>query len=203
MTVLIREAQEPSRILFLLEGEVNISMNSSDGKRLSLGVAGAGDTLGLNSAVSGVSSEIQAEAVYPCRIASLQRQYFLEFLSRHPIASQNVARELSLYYSRACDRLRILGLTSTATAKLARLLLGWCRGGQETESGVQIRCALTHQEIGEYIGASRETVTRILADFKSHDLVRLRGSTLVVRSRHALALHAGINSISDPEKSTA
>jgi CRP/FNR family transcriptional regulator, cyclic AMP receptor protein len=196
-TVLISEAQRPSRILFLLEGEVSISLNSSDGKRLLLGVACAGDTLGLNSVVSGVSSEIQAEAVYACRIASLQRQDFLDFLSRHPIASQNVARELSLYYRRACERLRILGLTSTATAKLAHLLLEWCRGGQETESGVQIRWALTHQEIGEYIGAARETVTRTLADFKSHDLVRLRGSTLVVTSRVALAAHAGINSISD------
>ena len=194
-TVLISEAQQPSRILFLLEGEVNISMNSSDGRRLLLGVVSAGDTLGLTSAISGDASEIRAEAVYPCRIASLQRQDFLDFLSRHPIASQNVARELSLYSSRACERLRILGLTSTTTAKLAHLLLEWCRRGQETASGVQVRCALTHHEIGEYIGASRETVTRTMADFKSHDLVRLRGSTLVVTNRRALAVHAGINSI--------
>jgi CRP/FNR family transcriptional regulator len=202
-TVLISEAQRPSTILFLLEGEANISMNSSDGRRLLLGVASAGDTLGLDSAVSGDASEIRAEAVYPCRIASLQRRDFLDFLSRHPIASQNVARELSLYYSRACERLRILGLTSTAAAKLAHLLLEWCRRGQETEDGVQIRCTLTHQKIGEHIGASRETVTRTLADFKSHDLVRLRGTTLVVTSRYALAVHAGIDSLPGPHKPTA
>ena len=193
-TVLISEAQEPSSILFLLEGEVNISMNSSDGRRLLLGVAGAGDILGLASAISGESSEIRAEAMYPCRIASLQRQDFLEFLSRHPIASQNVARELSLHYTRACERLRILGLTSSAMARLAYLLLEWCRGASRQRSGFQVRCVLTHQEIGEYIGASRETVTRTLADFKSHDLVRLRGSTLVVTSRRALAAYAGIDS---------
>ncbi len=93
-TVLISEAQEPSSILFLLEGEVNISMNSYDGRRLLLGVAGPGDTLGLTSAISGDSSEICAEAMYPCRIASLQRQDFLGFLLRHPSASQNVARRV-------------------------------------------------------------------------------------------------------------
>jgi CRP/FNR family cyclic AMP-dependent transcriptional regulator len=196
-TVLISESQLPSSILFLLEGKVNISMNSSGGRRFVLGAVSPGDTLGLNSAVSGDASEIRAEAVFPCRIASLQRRDFLDFLSRHPIASQNVARELSQDYSRACVRLRILGLTSTTTGRLALLLLEWCRGGQETEIGIQIRCALTHQEIGEYIAASRETVTRTLADFKSHDLVRLRGTTLVVTSRQALAVYAGIDSLPD------
>lgn len=194
-TVLISEAQQPSNILFLLEGEVNISMNSSDGRRLLLGVVSAGEILGLASAISGDASEIRAEAMYPCRIASVPRQDFLDFLSHHQIASRNVARELSLHYSRACVKLRILGLTSTATARLAHLLLEWCRGAQDTDSGFQVRCVLSHQKIGEYIGASRETVTRALADFKSHDLVRLRGTTLVVTSRDALAAYAGIDSL--------
>lgn len=194
-TVLISEGQQPSSILFLLEGEANISMNSSDGRRLLLGVVTAGEILGLASAISGEASEIRAEAIYPCRIASLRREDFLDFLYHHPIASRNVARDLSLYYSRACVKLRILGLTSTATARLAHLLLEWCRGAKDTDSGFQVRCVLSHQKIGEYIGASRETVTRALADLKSHDLVRLRGTTLVVTSRHALAAYAGIDSL--------
>jgi CRP/FNR family transcriptional regulator, cyclic AMP receptor protein len=202
-TVLISEAQKPSSILFLLEGEVNISMNSSDGRRLLLGVAGAGDTLGLTSAISGDTSEVRAEAMYPCRLASLRRRDFLEFLLRHPSASQNVARELSLHYARACERLRLLGLTSTAMARLAYLLLDSCRGGQETKSGFKVRCALTHCEIGECIGASRETVTRTLADFRSHDLVTLHRSTLVVTNRRALAAYAGIDPMPEPPKQAA
>ncbi len=201
--VLISEKQEPSSILFLLEGEVTISMNSSDGRRLLLGVAEAGDMLGLISAISGDSSEIRAEARYPCRIASLRREDFLEFLERHPTAFQNVTRELCLHCTRACERLRILGLTSSATAKFAHLLLEWCRRGQQTRSGIQIRCVLTHEEIGEHIGMSRETVSRILADFKDHDLVRQRGSTLIVTRRRALAIYAGIDYIPDRNEPAA
>jgi CRP/FNR family transcriptional regulator, cyclic AMP receptor protein len=202
-TVLISEAQEPSRVLFLLEGEVNISMNSSDGKRLLLEVAGAGDTLGLTSVLSGEPSEIRAQSMYPCRIASLQRRDFLGFLSRHPVAGQNVARELCADLARARERLRILGLTSTATARLALLLLEWCREGQRTAEGVQIRFVLTHREIGECIGASRETVSRTLTDFRVHDLVRMRGSTLVVTSCQNLANYAGIDSTPDPQEPAA
>jgi CRP/FNR family transcriptional regulator, cyclic AMP receptor protein len=165
--VLICEEEEPSRILFLLEGAVNISMTSSDGRRLFLGVAGAGETLGLASAISGNCSEIRAEARYPCRIASLPRKDFLDFLLHHPIASQNACRELCLHYTGACERLRIFGLTASATERLAYLLLEWCNAGQQTGDGIQIRCGLTHEEIGDYIGASRETVTRTLTDFRN------------------------------------
>jgi CRP/FNR family cyclic AMP-dependent transcriptional regulator len=201
--ILICEGEEPSRILFLLEGAVNISMTSSDGRRLFLGVAGAGETLGLASAISGNGSEIQAEARYPCRIASLQRKDFLEFLLHHPAASQNACRELCLHYTGACERLRILGLTTSATSRLAYLLLEWCKAGQQTSAGIQIRCALTHGEIGDYIGASRETVTRTLTDFRSHDLMSSRGTTLIVTSRSALAVYAGIDSIPGPHGPSA
>lgn len=202
-TVLISEAQEPSRVLFLLEGGVNISMNSSDGKRLLLGVAGAGDTLGLTSAISGDCSEIRAQAMYPCRFASLRRRDFLGILSRHPSANQNVARELCADLARTRGRLRIFGLTSSAAARVAHLLLEWCKAGHPTSDGIQIKCALTHREIGECIGASRETITRVLADFKARGLVRLHGSNLVVTGPGALATYARVDSIPDPRRPAA
>jgi CRP/FNR family transcriptional regulator len=190
--VLIGEEQIPFSILFLLEGEVNLSMNSPDGRRFLVGVAGAGDILGLSSAVSGDSSEIRAEARFSCKIASLQRQDY-----------QNVIRELSRLYRRSCERLRILGLTMSVPAKVARLVLDWCREGQKTKSGTEIRCMLTHEEIGECIGASRETVTRTLTDLKNQGLIRLNGSTLIVPSCMALAVYAGIDSMRFPNEPVA
>jgi CRP/FNR family transcriptional regulator len=201
--VLVEEEQMPLNILFLLQGEVNVSMHSPDGRRFLLGIARAGDILALPSAVSGDSSEIRAEARFPCKIASLDRQDFLDFLLKYPAASQNVARELSLLYRRSCERLRILGLTTSVPAKIARLVLDWCREGQRTKSGTEIQCMLTHEEIGECIGASRETVTRTLTDLKSQGLIRLNGSTLIVPSRIALAVYAGIDSMQFPNEPVA
>ncbi len=130
----------------------------------------------------------------------MRRQDFLEFLARYPTASQNVMRELSLHHTGACERLRIFGVTSTVHARLAGLLLEWCKSGRQTKGGIQIRFALTHEEIGECIRTSRETVNRILADLRSQGLVRQRGSTLIVPSRGALARNAGIESIPDDSK---
>ncbi len=185
-TVLIREEEEPSRVLFLLEGRVKLSMNSIDGKRLILAIAWPGEILGLTSAISGFPHAITAETQFPCMITSLQRQAFLGFLMRYPMASQNVMRELSLDYNRTAQQLRTLGLASTAPAKFARLLLEWCKDGEETKQGIRIQCPLTHGEIGEHIGASRETISRVMKDLKSQGLVEQCGSILIVPNFEAL-----------------
>ncbi len=191
-TILFVEEQAPDNILFLLAGQVKLSMNSCAGRRQILGIANPGETLGLASALSGSRYDITAETLSLCRIAKISRENFIGFLARNPSAYKNVARELCLDCARACEQVRRLGLAVTAPAKLARLLLEWCTAGQTTERGTRLFCSLTHGEIGEYIGASRETVTRIFSDFKCQELLESRGTTLIIADRKALEIYAGI-----------
>ncbi len=46
--------------------------------------------------------------------------------------------------------------------------------------------ALTHEEIAQMIGTSRETVTRLFADLRKRQIVHSKGSTLVIRNKAAL-----------------
>ena len=190
--VLFEEKDNPSRVFVLLEGQVKLSMNSADGRRLILRIAGPGELPGLTCVLSGKEYEMTAEVLCPCKIASMRRQDFLGFLLRHPEAYASVARDLSQEYTRACEQLRTVGLAATAPAKLARLLLELCGGAQQAERGTQVRLTLTHGEIGECIGTSRETVTRTLSDFKSRHLLDFRGSTLMIHNRMALASYAEV-----------
>jgi len=141
--------------------------------------------------VSGLPYEITAEARFPCRITSLPRQSFLDFLCRHPVAWQNVGCQMGLDHNRACEQLRLLGFQLTAPTKLALLLLEWCGEGQRKERSARIHCPLTHGEIGQFIGLGRETVSRILTDFRHRDLVEQRGTTLFILSLRALEIYAG------------
>jgi CRP/FNR family transcriptional regulator len=77
-------------------------------------------------------------------------------------------------------------LSSSAPEKLARLLLDLSEGGQPTEHGTRFRFMLTHEQIGEFIGASRETVTRTLGTFKLRRLVALDGAVVTIPNRSAL-----------------
>jgi len=188
--ILFSEQQPSPGVFVILEGEVKLSINSSDGKRLSLRIARAGEILGLTSAVCGCPCEMTAETLYPAKIAPISRRDFLNFLMHHPEAYQTVIEEVSLQFNKACEQLRTVGLSSSAPEKLARLLLDWSQNGQTTESGTRFRFSLTHEEIGEFIGASRETVTRTLSTFKLRRLVALNGSTLTIPNRRALESYA-------------
>jgi CRP/FNR family cyclic AMP-dependent transcriptional regulator len=189
--VLFSEKEEAHGIYIVLEGEVKLSINSSDGRRLSLRIARKGDILGLASALSGSPYETTAETVYPAKLVPIGRREFIGFMMRHPEAYQVLSEELTREFTMACEQLRTVGLSASAPEKLARLLLDWSENGQTFESGTKFRFSMTHEEIGEFIGASRETVTRTLSVFKHERLVAFSGSILTIPSKAALASYAG------------
>jgi len=184
--MLFAEKQESAGVFILREGLVRLSMNSSGGKRLSLRVARAGEILGLSSALFATRCEATAETLSSAKITHISGAEFLDFLRRHPAAYQLVTEEICLQYSRACDQLRTVGLSSTAPEKIARLLLDMSENGQPTGSGTRFRFMLTHEQIGEFIGASRETVTRTLGAFRHRRLVDFNGSIVTIPTLRAL-----------------
>jgi len=201
--VLFEEQQQASSILILMEGCAKISMNSRDGKRLILWMARPSELLGLTSVLRGSCHEVTAEAVHRCRVASIRRQAFLDFLIRHPAAYECIAHELSVEMSRACEQMRIMGLSSSASIKLAWLLLEWSSDGSTTARGTSINVPLTHEEMGECIGVTRETVSRAMGELRERRLVDMRGSLLVINNRFALAAYAqGLHRAMPPETSS-
>jgi CRP/FNR family transcriptional regulator, cyclic AMP receptor protein len=178
---------QPSRGLFMLcKGRVKMSMNSSEGKALIVKIVGPGEVLGLNSAVSGRPYELTVETLEPCQINFVKREDFLRFLGEHTEASIQAAQQLSGSYHTACDQIRALGLSQSAPEKLARFLLNWSGKGQQTGQGIRVKLALTHEEIAQTIGSSRETVTRTLGNFKNRQFATLKGSTLMIQNKAAL-----------------
>jgi CRP/FNR family transcriptional regulator len=89
--VLFAEKETARGVYVVIEGEVKLSINSSDGRRLSLRIARKGEILGLSSTHSGSPYEITAETLYPSKIAPIGRREFQGFLMRHPEAYQTVS----------------------------------------------------------------------------------------------------------------
>jgi CRP-like cAMP-binding protein len=156
---------------------------------LNLFSSGAGRGVGLSAALSGGLYEETAQAIAPCRAVVLRCEDFERFLKEHPSACSAVIREMGVQYEQACARLRLTA-TSTAQARLAQLLLDWAETAPQTEYGIRIQVGLTHGEIGECIGVSRASVTRILSDLQRRRIVELRGSILTISNRAALESRA-------------
>jgi CRP/FNR family transcriptional regulator len=78
-------------------------------------------------------------------------------------------------------------MARSSAGKLAKLPLSWTPPTDEgTQKEIRVRYGLTHEEMAQMIGASRETVTRLLSDLRRKQYVKLEGSTLVMRNRTAL-----------------
>jgi CRP/FNR family transcriptional regulator, cyclic AMP receptor protein len=185
-SLLFLEKQESRGVFVLCAGEVKLSISSSTGKTLILRIAAAGEILGLMATMSAQPYEVTAETLRPCQVAFIRRDEFMQFVAKHPEVYQNVVKQLSSLYSGACDQLRTVGLSASAPEKLARLLLNWSSDAKNPKPGAPIKLPLTHEEIAEFIGTTRETVTRTLSEFKSRQLVTLDGSTLHISNRAGL-----------------
>jgi CRP/FNR family transcriptional regulator len=164
-----------------------LSICSTDGKTLILKVAEPGEVLGLSATVSGKAYELTAETLDPCQVNFVKREDFLRFLRDHADACFRVAEQLSDKYNAACHEIRSLGLSHSAAEKLAKLLLEWSvKNGESNKVEPRLKLALTHEEIAQMIGTSRETVTRLFADLKKRQIVMAKGSTLMIRNKAAL-----------------
>ena len=184
--VLFVEGQETRGIYVVCSGRVKLSTCGADGKTIITDIAEPGEILGLSAVVAGQPHEVTAEMLEPGQTNFIKREEFLRFLREHGEASLRVAEHLSRHYHTACVQIRSLGLSHSAAEKLAKLLLEWSANGVETDQGIRLKLTLTQEEIAEMIGTSRETVTRLFADFKKRQIVQLRGSTLLIRDKTAL-----------------
>jgi len=186
--VLFVEGQTPRGIFILCSGKVNLSTTSREGKILILKTSEAGEALGLSASVSGMAYEITAETATPCQLNFVDRKHLLELMELHPEVGLHTAQSLSRDFQNAYRDIHDLVLTRSSAGKLARLLLSQSpAAAQETHaSEVRILSAMTHEEIAQRIGSSRETVTRLLSDLKRKHLIRHDGPTLVIRDRMAL-----------------
>lgn len=186
-SLLFVEGQQPRGVYLLCSGQVKLSTSSGDARVLITGLAGPGDLLGLSAVISGRPCEVTAETLEPSQINFIRREDFLRLLSENGGAALRAAAQLSSNYQTAFAQARLLGLSGTAAGKLARLLLDRAaRHGRPQGHTVTFRLTLTHEEIGQLIGASRETVTRLFTEFKGQRLIEVRGSTLVLLDRPAI-----------------
>jgi CRP/FNR family transcriptional regulator len=186
-SVLFLEGQAPRGIYVVCKGRVKLSFCCTEGKTLILKIAEAGEVLGLSASVSGAPYELTAETTGPCQITFVKREDFLRFLRENNEACFRVTEQLGEKYYSVCRRIRSLALSNSAEERLARLLLDWMTtDGETTKLGTRIKLSLTHEEIAQMIGTSRETVTRLFAGLKRQRILESKGSTLVINDRAAL-----------------
>jgi CRP/FNR family transcriptional regulator len=180
------EGQRPEGVFILCGGRAKLSIGSSNGRSL-MRIAEQGEILGLSATLSGSHYEDSAEMLESGQVNFIRRDHFLRFLNARPEACLRVAQLLSNAYVAVQEQMRALILSDSAAEKLARLLLSWLKkSGSQSEHSVHLKLSLTHGEIAQMIGVSRETVTRLLGELRDKRIIQLKGSSLLINNKAAL-----------------
>jgi CRP/FNR family transcriptional regulator, cyclic AMP receptor protein len=180
------EGQTGRGVFILCAGRVKLSTTSIDGKTLIVRLADPGEVLGLPATVTGTLYELTAEVIEPTQANFVSKQDFLDFLSEYGEVALRVAQQLGQTYHAAVAEMRAIGLSHSAEEKLARFILDATSDQKKEKGPVISKFALTHEEVAQLIGTSRETVTRLLADFRKKNLMVIKGSTLTIKDRPGL-----------------
>jgi CRP/FNR family transcriptional regulator, cyclic AMP receptor protein len=190
--LLFMEGEAARGVHILCQGRVKLLTTNSDGKTFILKIAQPGQVFGLNSIVTGRPHEVTVETMQPSQISYVSREDFLRFIKENGEACLWVVRQLGQECHSAYEVIRSMGLASSVSEKLAKFLVGWSAEGRESDGAVRVKLALTHEELAQLIGCSRESVTRTLSDFKRQRLVELNGSTLLVWNKAGLEMLAAV-----------
>ena len=184
--VLFAEGQAPRGVFIVRRGRVKLSICGSDGRTLILRIVDSGSPMGVAAAVSGRQYEATAETQEPSEISFLRQSDLLRLMRQYGEIALWVTQHISQDYACTCREIRDLILSDSASEKLARLMVGWLDQNATATNPTQVKLALTHEEIGQMIGTSRETVSRLFAGFKKQRLIQQNGCNLVIPNRMAL-----------------
>ena len=179
--VLFIEGEAPRGLFVLCSGQTKLTANSAEGHSLTLRTVEPGEVIGLSSVVGDRPYPATAETLSPCQVSFIPRLEFLRFLRSNSDVSMRVAKHLSMELHEAWHKSRMVALAPDTQAKLAQFLIERAgKHGRSDGDGIRITLNMTHEEIARNIGASRETVSRILSDLRHQGLIRVNGGTIVI-----------------------
>lgn len=179
---IIREAEPGDLFFVILRGEVKVSVDSPDGREVVLSHLQAGDFFGEMALFGGEGRSASVTATSDCELVALARADFLAVLARDFSLTRKILQTLSTRLRKANDVIESMALLDVG-GRLARYLLRLAdESGQAPVDGYFVVNRPTHQEIANSIGATRETVTRMLKQFEDRKLIRTKGQTVWVPS---------------------
>ena len=193
--ILFMEGDVPRGVHVISKGHVKLTVSSREGRVLIIRIIDSGEILGLHNCITGAPYEMTAQTLQSSRVSFVKREDLLRVLRSKPEVCLSATRRLSKTCHEAYSQVGSIKFSHSASEKLARFLLTLSAEngpGQDNSDALRVEMDLTHDEIAQAIGASRETVTRALAAFRKKQLANLTRSMLLVKNRAELEKIAGL-----------
>lgn len=178
----------PGRNVYVLEaGRAKIYKLADSGKEVILWFCFPGEMFGLAEAPRGTMREVHAQACAQVRVHVITRDTFSAFLKTHPGTALQVIDLLSC-------RMRVLGdmllnlVSDDASSRIVKLLIRLAaRYGRPTDEAIDLELPLTHQDMADMVGTTRQTVTTVLSELRRRGLLSMEHHRMQIRCEPLLS----------------
>lgn len=177
--VIFLQGSPGASMMAVLSGQVRISISSPEGKELLLAIVQPGEVFGEIALLDGKERSADARAQTACSLAVLDRREVLVFLERHPEAWVRIVEML-------CERFRENTQHAAEVSLLqlpARLAKALLRMDAERLPGSK---PLSQRELGNLIGAARESVNKCLSDWQRRGAIRIDDAAIIIVDRASI-----------------
>ena len=183
---LLREGEEPTRVLVLTEGRTKAVTFTDEGREVVLGFMGPGSLLGEVATIQKRPRSATVIALEPCEALALASSDFWALLEEHP-------RIWIVVHNVVIGRLRLADLQrkefsgSNTLSRVSRRLVELTDDhGRQEADGVTITLPLTQEELAGWTGASREAVAKSLRTLRDLGWIETGRRSISVRDSDAL-----------------
>lgn len=174
-------------VYFLVRGRVKIYELSPLGREVILWFCFPGEIFGLAEVARGGGRVVNAQACEDSEVIAVSQEQFRAFLKGHPEVAFLSMQVLA-------SRLRVLGevlanlVSDDVNTRIAKLILRLgARYGKRAGKEIHLDIPLTHQEIADMVGTTRQTVTTVLGQWKRHGVLSIDSHRILIESEELLS----------------
>lgn len=165
---LVLHEEDTNNVMYMvLSGELKVVQTSAAGNEIILAIHESGEFFGEISLIDGKTSPATVISAKESLIAIISKQDFFWLIEKHSKIRDKLLQILCVRLRDSWEKIRMLTMKDPAE-RVKALFLGLCHSSEKsTQQGIVLKVKLTHQNIADMTGLTRETVTRILKKWQN------------------------------------
>ncbi|GBE04049.1 global nitrogen regulator [bacterium BMS3Abin09] len=181
--IILYEEDTNEFMYVILLGKVKVVRTTEDGKEIILAIHKSGSFFGEMSLIDGKTSPASVIAIENVQIALLAKKDFFSIVFLHNKVTGNLLKILCTRLRRCWDTIQLLNFNNASNRTKMLLLMLTEEHGEKTPEGTILNIRLTHQNISDMTGLTRESVTRVI------DKLQKQKEIIVLKNRFICLTH--------------
>jgi CRP/FNR family transcriptional regulator len=171
--IILQEEDTNEYMYIIFDGKVKVVQTTEDGKEILLAFHQAGDSFGEMSLIDGKTSPATVIATENSSAAIISKKDFYSILETQEKVLNNLLLILCSRYRESWEKIQMLNYKNAGHRVKILFLMLSDKYGEKTPEGITLNIKLTHQEMAEMTGMTRETVTRVIDKWQRDGEIRV------------------------------